>query len=210
MTEGEKSACETSSLYWQWRFVCSFCHSDHSFFTAWPLSSTWRRRWRFTGLICQFWDNNGKNNSRKGRNGFLTPLLSSSLTGLSKSLFIDPWNTQSFSSPPWRKWSKTSLRAQWVFKKGLFQRLHSSFPRLSKQQEQLWDDHCVPGSFPRPLIKYPCSFLPDILSCLMGVLMQSLFQLWDQGACFGIWTRALWGRKEKGYTVHIRCRTISI
>lgn len=151
-----------------------------------------------------------KNHSWKGRNCFLIPFLSSSLIRLSKSLFTDLWNMQSFSSPPWRKWSKNNLHAQWVFKRGLFQRPHSSFPRLREQQEQLWDDQCVPGNFPRPLIKYPHSFLPDILSCLMGVLMQSLFQLWDQGACFGTWTRTLWGRKEKGYTVHIRCRTISI
>lgn len=106
--------------------------------------------------------------------------------------------------------SKNNLHAQWVFKRGLFQRPHSSFLRLREQQEQLWDDQCVPGSFLRPLIKYPHSFLPDRLSCLMGVLMQSLFQLWYWGACFGTWTRTLWRRKEKGYTVHIRCRTISI
>lgn len=58
---------------------------------------------------------------------------------------------QYFSSPHWRKWSDYSLHAQWLLKKSLFQRPHSSFPRPSKQQEQLWVDQCVHVSFWRPL-----------------------------------------------------------
>lgn len=152
----------------------------------------------------------GENHAWKGRNCFLTLLLYSSLTRLPKSLCTGLWNMQYFSSPHWRKWSNNSLHAWWLLKKCLFQRPHSSFLRPRKQQKHLSVIQFVHGSFWRPLTKYLCSFLPDILPSLMGELLQSPFQLGGKGVWFGTWTRTLWGREEESQIVHIRCRTISI